>query len=88
MITFFWIWLGIAVWCGFCWSTYKIYAKAHEREAKLWQHILDLEADKRALTESLCRAQGSIYIPPRSDKTVGPPSDGWFDGVTHLEIPE
>ena len=78
------IWFVIALYVAFCWSYWKAYQKHQELEAKLWQYILDLEADKRALTESLCRAHGLPYIPIRNERPIGPPSDGWFDGKTEI----
>ena len=41
---------------------------------RLWQYIEDLETDKRALTESLCRRQA--FIPVEREVIA---SDGWWD---------
>jgi hypothetical protein len=41
---------------------------------RLWQHIEDLETDKRALTESFCRRQ--VVSPVEREVIV---SDGWWD---------
>ncbi len=51
---------------------------------RLWQHIEDLEADKRALTESLCRAEGKPFIPvKRAEKQA---SEGWFDAKPEITV--
>lgn len=44
----------------------------------LWLRISDLEADKRALMESLCRAEGRPFI--SAQPKVLAESPGWFDG--------
>lgn len=46
--------------------------------AALWQHIAELEGDKRALTESLCRAEGRPFVPVTPAERIE--SEGWFDG--------
>jgi len=63
------------------WLRFEDY-KRHDR----WQqHIIEeLEADKRALTESLCRAQGKPYI--SNEKREFRPSEGWFDGQPRIEV--
>jgi len=61
--------------------------REHEDEVRwLRERISELEADKRSLTESLCRAEGKAFIPPTSRGTLQPASDGWFDGTTEIRI--
>jgi len=63
--------------------------REHEDEvAWLRERIFELEADKRSLTESLCRAEGKAFIPSRSEirQRLEPPSDGWFDGKTEIRV--
>lgn len=55
-----------------------------KQEARLWKQVEDLEADKRALTESLCRAQGKPFIPVHRGPTI--PSDGWFDAKPEIKV--
>lgn len=59
------------------------WSQAYERQSTvLWQHINDLEADKRALTESLCRAEGKPFI--RHNEPLKP-SEGWWDGQPEVK---
>ena len=63
--------------------------RQHEDEVHwLRERISELEADKRSLTESLCRAEGKAFIPSRSEirQRLEPPSDGWFDGKTEIRV--
>ena len=59
----------------------------HDSEVTwLRQYIEELEAGKRALTESLCRTEGKVYIPPPSSRPLQPPGDGWFDAAPEIRI--
>lgn len=55
--------------------------QSDKRSSRLWQHIENLEHDKRALTESLCRAEGK---PVNLLSTELIPSEGWFDGKERI----
>lgn len=55
----------------------------HKDVTQLWSHIEILQADNRALTESLCRTQGKPYITSMTHATV--PSEGWFDGAPRVK---
>jgi len=55
------------------------YRRHREETRQLWDHIQVLESDKRALTESLCRAQGRPYIRPKHDQEEWIPAAGWYD---------
>lgn len=57
---------------------YHVHLQQGVAQKRVWQLVDDLENDKRALTESLCRAQGKPFIP--SGPRVLQPSAGWFDG--------
>ena len=72
--------LMAAIAMGFAWRD------QHSTITRLWQHIDILEGDKRALTESLCRAQGKPYISPTPQERI--PSDGWFDGRPEVRVKE
>ena len=67
-----------------CYETWREHRQDHQYARRLWQHIDVLEGDKRALTESLCRAQGKPYISPIPQERI--PSDGWFDGRPEVKI--
>ncbi len=56
--------------------------------AKFWAMINELEADKRALTESLCRANGTPYVRASWDKHPLQPSSGWYDAPDIVKQPE
>ena len=68
-----------AIAMGFAWW------EQHSTITRLWQHIDVLEGDKRALTESLCRASGKPYISPVPTERI--PSDGWWDAAVQVKLP-
>ncbi len=76
--------LIVALWGMFCAAVGFIGAAvlAAGKQAEIaqlhWNHIEKLEDDKRALTESLCRANGTPYVQPRRESTLIPGS-GWYD---------
>lgn len=82
-------WLTVALAEGVCLlAGYRLQQEIRSQQVdehkRLWQHIEDLESDKRALTESLCRAEGKPFIPVRrADYTA---SEGWFDGKPSVTI--
>ena len=47
--------------------------------------IKELEADKRTLTESLCRSEGKVFV-PSVHNAPRIPSEGWFDAETKVTI--
>lgn len=53
-------------------------------EGRLWAHIAYLQADNRALTESLCRAEGKPFIPAHKEPLK--PAEGWWDAQPKAEI--
>lgn len=62
----------------------QLYASLERQNKRVWQLVDELEADKRALTESLCRAEGKPFIPPRRETMQ--PSEGWFDAKPKIEV--
>ncbi len=63
---------------------WKIQLDYMSERARLWQHIEELEADKRALTESLCRATGKPFITPGKHEMI--PASGWFDARPEIKV--
>ena len=57
-----------------------------EEQSALWQLCHELEADKRQLVESLCRAEGKPFIAPPVPKAMREPSEGWFDGPVRITV--
>jgi hypothetical protein len=69
--------------------TLLLIQREHDQEVTwLRAHIEELEADKRALTESICRSEGRVFIPPRKQGIVEPAGEGWFDGKTEITVHE
>lgn len=65
-------------------GTYHHGRQREKEHARLWRFVEELEADKRALTESLCRAEGKPFIPvARAERQ---PSDGWFDAKPEIKV--
>ena len=63
--------------------------RLHDDEAKwLRERIVELEADKRALTESICRSEGKVFIPPSNTRPVEPAGDGWWDARPEIIVTE
>lgn len=61
--------------------------RLHESEsAWLRERLVELEADKRALTESLCRSEGKVFIPPANTRPLQPAGDGWWDAEPHIVV--
>ncbi len=65
---------------------YSNHRLEHQRELDrehIWQFMETIEGDKRALTESLCRAQGKPFISP--GRQTLEPSPGWYDGPPEVK---
>lgn len=82
MMTLALIFAAIAIVEGFViFGGKQVLAEQAEEQQRLWTHVRELEHDKRALTESLCRAEGK---PVNLIPIELIPSDGWYDGKPHI----
>ena len=54
-----------------------------EERLRLSSRILEIEAENRRLTESLCMSQGKAYIPVQ--KELGP-ARTWYDAPPEIEF--
>ncbi len=70
--------------CGYLACVLFNEPRLQRAQLRLWQHIDELEADKRSLMESLCRAQGKPFVQPGKQERV--PSEGWFETAPRIVI--
>ncbi len=78
MITAFSVFVVVIFAVAMIYGDWQTIVSLKTQVNRLWSQVADLEADKRALTESLCRANGTPYVQPRRESTLIPGS-GWYD---------
>jgi len=76
----------MALYITFSSLTILTMKRQHDDEVFWLREVIkELEADKRTLTESLCRTEGKVFIPSVHNAPLKP-SEGWFDAETKIKI--